>query len=255
MVVEWLFLAILGVGWPIYDYFVDWPKFQRAVREHAARARVSFYRGTILFQWILTSIAMGLSLHACRSWSELGLQGLAGWRLGLSAVVALMLAAQYAIGATRLARSANTRSRIRDKTGNLATMLPHTVTEFAWSVPLSITAGICEEFLFRGYFPAVLAPWLGWWGAAALAAPAFGLLHAYQGLTGIVGTTLIGIVMAAVVAGTRSIVPAMVLHALIDLGSMTALWICYRDVGLVLSMGPPHLERLTASVTSSNKGD
>ena len=86
-------------------------------------------------------------------------------------------------------------------------------------VPLSITAGICEEWLFRGYLVWVLQPWLGLLGAAAASMVVFGLTHGYQG--GKFGTRAFaaGVVMGAFALVTRSIVPGMVLHALVDLGS------------------------------------
>ncbi|MCI0376926.1 MAG: CPBP family intramembrane metalloprotease [Gemmataceae bacterium] len=46
-----------------------------------------------------------------------------------------------------------------------------------WFGGVSLTAGFCEEFLFRGYFIWVFAPWLGWWGAAALSVLIFAILH------------------------------------------------------------------------------
>ena len=42
---------------------------------------------------------------------------------------------------------------------------------------VSLTAGFCEEFLYRGYFIWVLAPWLGWWGAAAVSLLFFAVSH------------------------------------------------------------------------------
>ncbi|MBO0746110.1 MAG: CPBP family intramembrane metalloprotease, partial [Candidatus Dormibacteraeota bacterium] len=84
---------------------------------------------------------------------------------------------------------------------------------------LSITAGICEELLFRGLLPALLAallhepsPWL----VILLAAAAFGAAHAYQGVTGVVVTAILGAVLGFIYLGTGSLFLVMVLHALID---------------------------------------
>ena len=50
-----------------------------------------------------------------------------------------------------------------------------------------------------------------------IAAVAFGLAHAYQGLAGIVTTGVLGGVMAAVYLQTGSLLLPVLLHAVIDL--------------------------------------
>jgi membrane protease YdiL (CAAX protease family) len=155
-----------------------------------------------------------------------------GWRLWTSAVAVVLLAALHIRQAATLARSTRARAHVRERLAktNLAEILPHTTEEFGWLIIVSLTAGVCEEFLFRGYFIWALAPWLGWWGAAALGMPIFGLLHAYQGRSGVVRTAIVGAVMTIVVAITRSLYPAMALHALVDMGSGLVVWIAQREV-------------------------
>lgn len=98
-------------------------------------------------------------------------------------------------------------------------MVPTRPSERMWFLGLSITAGICEELLFRGLLPALLAallhepsPWL----VILLAAGAFGAAHAYQGVTGVVVTAILGAVLGFIYLGTGSLFLVMVLHALID---------------------------------------
>jgi uncharacterized protein len=64
---------------------------------------------------------------------------------------------------------------------------------------VSITAGFCEEFLFRGYFIWVFAPWLGWWGAATLSLAIFAVAHIYQGWNGVLRTGIMGAVFTLLV--------------------------------------------------------
>jgi membrane protease YdiL (CAAX protease family) len=65
---------------------------------------------------------------------------------------------------------------------------------------------------------AVLAAWWGLPLAVLLTNVAFGLGHAYQGREGMLKTGLVGFVMSGIVLATGSLVPAMILHAIIDLG-------------------------------------
>src|ERR1051325_7581184 len=113
------------------------------------------------------------------------------------------------------------RIAARPKMANLAFMLPHTRQEERWFVGLSLTAGYCEELLFRGYLPWVFAPWLGSVGALAAVAVAFGASHFYQGRTGAIRATIAGFVMAAIAWISGSLIPGMIAHALIDIGGGT----------------------------------
>jgi membrane protease YdiL (CAAX protease family) len=96
-------------------------------------------------------------------------------------------------------------------------------------VPLSFTAGICEEILFRGYLIWMLTPWLGLLGAAAVSAVMFGLAHGYQGGKFGPRAFYAGFVMTAFVLATGSIIPGMVLHALVDLVGGYAAYMALRD--------------------------
>jgi uncharacterized protein len=79
---------------------------------------------------------------------------------------------------------------------------------------------VCEEWLYRGFFLAVVSAPAGGLPTVLLvvvAAVAFGLAHAYQGPAGIVATGLLGGVMAAVYLQTGSLLLPVLLHAVIDL--------------------------------------
>ena len=61
----------------------------------------------------------------------------------------------------------------------LELMLPHSRAELALFFKLSITAGICEELLYRGYLIWYLSHWLSIYPAAALASLLFGIARGY----------------------------------------------------------------------------
>ena len=113
--------------------------------------------------------------------------------------------------------------------GGATAVVPHTRSELPFFMGVSVTAGFCEEFLFRGYFIWTLAPWLGWWGAAALSTVIFGIGHAYQGLRGVINTGIMGAVYVLLVALLDSLWPAIVLHVLVDALNGIAAWVVLRD--------------------------
>ncbi len=99
-------------------------------------------------------------------------------------------------------------------------LLPNTATERAAWIPLSLTAGICEEVLCRGFLMRFLhesgfaMPLI-----AALVASSmiFGLAHIYQGLKGALGTTIAGLGFGLLFLLSGSLIAGIVLHVLVDL--------------------------------------
>ena len=103
---------------------------------------------------------------------------------------------------------------------DIAGMLPNTAIERLGWVLLSLTAGLCEELLFRGFMIRFLnGLGLGLPLAAALVASSliFGLAHAYQGPKGVIGATVGGLVFGLLFLLSGSLIPGMILHALVDL--------------------------------------
>jgi membrane protease YdiL (CAAX protease family) len=95
-------------------------------------------------------------------------------------------------------------------------------------VAVSLSAGFCEEFIFRGYLIWVFQSLLDLWGAAALSLVVFALAHAYQGVKGILSTGIVGSLLTLVVLIFGSLLPAIALHALIDIGSGLLAWLALR---------------------------
>jgi membrane protease YdiL (CAAX protease family) len=183
----------------------------------AAALRPALYARAILSQWTLVAL-VGVAwalLH--RDARELGLElrptgGLAGVLAGAFTIVLIVLRQRPAA-----ARDPELAERLRNRLEAVRGILPHDDPEFVRFVPLAVTAGICEEILFRGYLVWVLAHAMPVPAAYALSSAIFGLGHLYQGPRGVVMTAVAGAFFAAVVAVSGSLYPAMLLHALMDL--------------------------------------
>lgn len=105
--------------------------------------------------------------------------------------------------------------------GEFDALLPRNASELALAALLSVNAGVGEELFFRLLLPLLVtlvtgSAVAGFAGAAVL----FGLAHFYQGWKGIAATFVLGLVMTTVYLATRSLVAAMLLHALIDLNAL-----------------------------------
>jgi membrane protease YdiL (CAAX protease family) len=221
-------VALLAVGLPVYEHFT-WPRTVAKIRRAPHRGRLRAYATTIALQWTLVAASAWSWRHVGREWTTLAMVAPHGWRLWLAAMAIVAVVLLQARNVRTAIRSAKARAHLRAVIATLDFLMPHAVDELGWFVALSLTAGVCEEFLFRGYFIGVLAPALGWWGAAALNVPIFGLLHAYQGRKGIMKTATVGAVVTLFVAATGSLYPAVILHAAVDIGSGIMFWVALRE--------------------------
>ncbi|MGH9734484.1 MAG: CPBP family intramembrane glutamic endopeptidase [Candidatus Acidiferrales bacterium] len=93
-------------------------------------------------------------------------------------------------------------------------LIPRTPAEMALWVLLSITAGFCEETIFRGYFQRQFLALTGSVEASViLQACVFGAAHLYQGWKGALTITIYGVLFGALAAWTKSLRPGMIQHA------------------------------------------
>jgi uncharacterized protein len=171
--------------------------------------RSGLYASTSLTLWLLAAATVGIAWWSGFSAAMLGIVMIPPLPL-LAWSVALTLGGVLIVVGSRLLR-------LRE-TPFVHHLLPRTRGEKLAFVGVSVTAGVCEEVVFRGFLIAALSPVLGSAVAAALAASAvFGFLHGYQGVTGIVRTALLGFMLALPLLATGSILPAVIAHFAIDL--------------------------------------
>ncbi|MCG6957682.1 MAG: CPBP family intramembrane metalloprotease [Gemmatimonadetes bacterium] len=96
-------------------------------------------------------------------------------------------------------------------------LLPRTPGERLGFACLSVIAGLSEEIVFRGYALSALAGVTGVATAAVLTSVAFGVLHAYQGILGVIRTAALGGLLAWGFVAAGSIWPVVAAHAVLDL--------------------------------------
>ena len=211
-------LLILVVIVPLVGIW-DFRRLIRWTEEGRGDARLKTYNWILAIEWGLT---LGLGALWVASGRDLGTIGLVpdyyAWRwlaVGIGAAASLFMLWQLYSGI----RNPLELKKLRGQMGELGALAPSTDTEMRTFSMVSVTAGICEEILYRGMLLGALAPVLGLWPAVALSSVVFGMGHMYQGMTGIVKTTLVGLFMALLTVFSGSLLVAIVLHSIIDLAS------------------------------------
>ncbi len=213
-----IILLLLAVVFPLLGVR-DYRLLLRRTSEGDAGARVQFYKGVLMFHWPLT---MGLLAWWLLSGNDLESIGLIpvvddGQWVAIGVGVFAILAQLMYVAA--VSRNADKLTKFMEQIGELSNLAPQTRTERRLFDMVSITAGVCEEILYRGLLLATLVSLVGTWPAVAISSLIFGLGHAYQGISGIAKTGLVGLGLALLTVSSGSLFIAIVLHAVIDLTS------------------------------------
>lgn len=101
---------------------------------------------------------------------------------------------------------------------SIGSLLPQQPIEMVLWVALSISAGVCEEVVFRGYFQKQFQAWTrSLWIALLLQAVLFGISHGYQGVAAALKITLYGCLFGLFAWWRKSLRPGIIAHALTDI--------------------------------------
>jgi membrane protease YdiL (CAAX protease family) len=220
-IADHLLVSLLFIVMPVLSV-TDWRKLESRLDAGRPNARLLFYRSIMAWSWGLTLVVAALWLVYTRGIPQLGFGfetgrgfwiGLAITGVGCALIVVQMIGLRHDPEKLKAAAA-----QFRP----LRAMLPRTDREANEFAALSITAGICEEIIFRGYMMVYLAsaiPAGGLWLAALGSSLVFGLQHTYQGPMGVLRSGLVGLALAGLYLLTGSLWLPILLHALIDLVS------------------------------------
>ena len=188
-----------------------------AARGARPLARSTAYRYLIAYQWLLVGAIAAVWFTSGRPWSVLLLGPVNPWRL----VGGLALVAAYVAFLAQQRRAILSRPRlleiVRRGLGGSEAVMPHTTAERRLWTFAAMTAGICEEVLFRGFLLAFVAAYTGLAAAVLIGAVLFGLYHANQGRAAIVKTGAVGLVVTLIALASGSLIPVILWHVAQDL--------------------------------------
>ena len=228
MTTDWLYVALIVLALAADNYLL-WPSFERRLLQDPSAARSWLWRRWVLLLWLLAIVGALAWVVGGRSPATLGLGVPVGWQLAMAILPIVALVGLQANSARAITRLKGPKDTLRSRLGPLEKVMPHTQAELAWFTGVSLTAGICEELVFRGYLLGILQPHLGEWGAAAVSLVLFAAGHIYQGRTGIVRSAVLGAAITAFVVLTGSLWPAIVLHVLLDATGGLIGWLILRE--------------------------
>jgi membrane protease YdiL (CAAX protease family) len=233
-------IDILLVVYILYETLRFIPRYRQVKQAIAAgdlQARIRLYYQALFFEWVsalLALLALGFDPQKLNpkflalsnsSWlrallaNREFLRGLipgvvVGVVIGMAAFIVARIKSNRRVGILAAEKPVLWRRLLPDFTA----LLPTTVRErYLWAA-VALSAGICEELVFRGWLLTTLQNSIGLGATASFIAAAmiFGMAHAYQGATGVLLTTFAGAFFCLLYVGTGSLVIPIVLHVLID---------------------------------------
>ena len=229
------------IGYLAYESAVSLRKYRllkEAIAAGDSQARSRFYYDILLFEGVSAILACAalrfdparlnpsrLQMAGTRFgnellhvWSQVNAGFLIGLGIGAAMAVALVLLA------LRRSRQHPAESRqlpayLRKILPDFSALIPTTIRERWLFALVAISAGICEEVVFRGWLLDALHGPVGLEGGTLVLAAAslFGIAHYYQGISGVLVTGVLGFVFCGLYIATGSLLVPIIIHALIDL--------------------------------------
>jgi len=192
---------------------VGWTLVSKALGDHLGGEhadRVHSYLIALAWEWLMFALVV---LGVRRAHVDLGTLIGPRWRSSRALLADVGIAAGFWICTALLLQLLSLLLRATSA-GAIQAMLPRGAGQIALWVVLSVSAGICEEAVFRGYLQrqliAVLRSGLA---GILLAAVVFGFGHAYQGWRLAIVDGVYGALFGVLAYWRRSVRPGMIAHA------------------------------------------
>jgi hypothetical protein len=196
-----------------FSAFSVWRGSQTGAGNEGPDARLVNYAVIMVFEWLTVAfIGWGVRRRGIRI-ADLIAGSWPRWTAilrDLGIAVLFLIVANVVLGIMRFVLKATPTHAMRD-------IIPQTPTEIGLWIVLAITAGFCEEVIFRGYLQKQLG--LMTRSAAAglvLQGIVFGVSHGYQGAKFMLTIAVYGGLFGWLAYRRRSLRPGMIAHFLQD---------------------------------------
>jgi membrane protease YdiL (CAAX protease family) len=229
-VLDHLLFGLLVLVLPAWDV-VALRRIAARIRAGEVALRMRLYRTILVEEWVGAAIVLLLWFVPGRDAGALGLLPRSGSWVWAGYGLTVLVCAGLAVQMWWATRTPDARASARAALVEVSFLIPNTSVErrvFPW---VALTAGICEELVYRGFLIAYLAalPGVSWVAAAVLSSVVFGLGHAYQGPKGILRTAAVGLLLAGLYGLTGSLWASIVVHGVMDWTSGRLGFLAFAD--------------------------
>jgi membrane protease YdiL (CAAX protease family) len=225
-----LFLFLLVVA-PIWDLYDTW----KLKRNPSSEQKIRYYKTMCTWLWIASALAV-LAIGFRPLFTISPSPGEISWllphpwvRYVVEALIAIFVILSVALPIGIVIWKKLTKRPRKYSSAALKSFsyfFPVTWTERRWWVFVCISAGVCEETLFRGFMLHYLHvfPWtLNLTLALLISSAIFAFNHLYQGAGGVAGTAIVGFLFGLLFLLTGKLLLPIILHGVIDLRMLAIL--------------------------------
>ena len=177
-------------------------------------SRVPFYLSTMAWEWLLFAyVIFGVQRNRTPLQEVLGPK----WRGAKELARDIGIALAFWAAALMILGIVAHLLQIRSMEQNVRFLGPQGPLESALWILTALTAGICEETVFRGYLQKQLIAWTGTVALGVIfSGILFGAAHIYQGGRRVVVIAVYGVLFGILAQVRRSVRPGMITHAVQD---------------------------------------
>jgi uncharacterized protein len=217
--IDHILMFVITIAFPVYG-FIKWKEYKRDVAAKKPNAKMKAYIETILLQWSLCGAVLLVWLWKARSFAVLGLDVIWNQRFILANLF-VIAACAFLVWQWLQVRKlrGNIPDSLRNQLKSIAEILPDTSADRKLFMVLAVTAGICEEILYRGFLMWYVESYAGFIPAIVISILVFGLAHAYQGRAGILKTGAMGALLVGIYVVSGSLLGPIILHCVTDVTS------------------------------------
>lgn len=167
--------------------------------------------------WAVVGLVILYTLVSGGDLAALGLVVPFGWKMFVSILIAIAVVMFFVYQTWGLTKSEAAQDAVRSQIRRISPILPRSVPQLGSFALLAITAGICEEILFRGYLIGYLQSYSDLWTALLVSSLMFGLAHAYQGPRGVLQSLVAGLIFGLLYLFSGSLLVPILLHITVDI--------------------------------------
>jgi membrane protease YdiL (CAAX protease family) len=204
-------LIAIFIGLSVVGGFFQHSAKQQPAEKMASTNPVPGYVSVLISEWLLVLyVRMGVQKRGVR------LRDLVGGRWATPREVMTDIA--LAAGLWALWMGLQKSPFFSGGTNAAQGLLPQGIFESLVWIPLALSAGFCEELVFRGYLQKQFQAVTGSAGLAVLfQAIVFGVGHLYEGVAPVALITLYGVLYGLLAVWRKSLRPGMIAHAWSDI--------------------------------------
>jgi len=240
-IADHLLVFLLGVALPIYSVFKSQPAMKRM--DYDTPQKIMLYRGNAMTLFTLAALVLLVWLFSGRDLTALGLGApdfSGSWWVVLSVFFIISYCLDFIIQTSSPRRKLKLIRQLRKNTP----FLPQTPLELKHFSLVAVSAGVCEEIIFRGYFIWYFLSFTlpetasggdiltGQWLAIGIPAIIFALTHLYQGWLAVGKIVVMAVIFGWMYLEMQSLWWLIFLHTLLDfIGGFLAMKILSSNDG------------------------